>query len=493
MPPATRRDFLTRAAAWSSIGAAALVGCAPLAGTKVAQGAAGNLGSNPKRDEIPPALRDAFLDAVAHGREGEVREALRSHSELAAATHSDGRSALVLAASGGHGAVVTALLEHEPPIDLIEAVMIPDWEKAQALWTADPTCLETWHPVGGTALYAGALAGHGSLYQLQSAGAHADGNPLGRNGVTPAYGAVHCASPRRALCSSVELLSNGAHVNAPQRAGDTLLHAAARRGELPIVRYLMRRGADLSARDARGRNPLQMAEAHGHAEVADLLRHPERVPRDDMSTRYAWDVDGGDVQWPDLSDLGREEHGAVTSPAHFDHSTLRSLVDPDPRRAFCRSTQDELAVEACGHTGFRDNINYLLDHGAPMSLCTAISVGRLDRAATILKQHPNAIHERGPHDFAPMLYPAIGQGSIEAAQLLLDHGAPIDQDTLGSTGLWEAAQRGQIDLAAFLIEKGADLHVVGYKVDRAGLSLLQAAELRGKDEMVRFLKDRGAT
>ena len=150
-------------------------------------------------------------------------------------------------------------------------------------------------------------------------------------------------------------------------------------------------------------------------------------------------------------------------------------------------------MEASGHTGYRDGAMYLADKGVPMSLCTALSVGDLNRARALLAAHPGAIHERGPHDFAPMFYPAIGGGNVEAAALLLEHGCDVDQESMGSTGLHEAAARGHVELAAFLLEKGAALDAVGYKEDRAGGTPLQAAQAYKKDAMITFLKERGAS
>ena len=49
-----------------------------------------------------------------------------------------------------------------------------------------------------------------------------------------------------------------------------------------------------------------------------------------------------------------------------------------------------------------------------------------------------------------MWYPAIGGGSVEAAELLLEYGTPVDQESLGNTGLHWAALRGHLDLTRFL-------------------------------------------
>ena len=59
-----------------------------------------------------------------------------------------------------------------------------------------------------------------------------------------------------AVTVAVEL---GADINAASDAGDTALHAAAFHGFDSVVEYLVRRGADLHARNARGETPLARA------------------------------------------------------------------------------------------------------------------------------------------------------------------------------------------------------------------------------------------
>ena len=490
MSGSTRRNFLWR----SGLTAGALAAGAVLVGASAANGRAkARPGRGPAGRAQDAELRAKFLAAVREGREPEVRALLAEHPVLADAADEAGRSALVLACMEAWPAVVTALLEHDPHIGLIEAVMIPDWDRAVELGKADPAALDAWHPVGGTALYAAARAGQDDGYHLQDLGVDPDANPRGRFGVTPAYGAIECRRPQDALAALISLLSNGAHANAPQRDGDSLLHAAARRGDPAIVRYLLRRGADPDARTLRGRTPLELAQNYEHAAAVELLAHPERVPRDDSSARYSCDGSGGKVRWPDLSDVTQAEQSAVTGPSHTNLERVKAAVGDEPRRSFSRSTQNEMAVEACGHLGNREIMRYHLDHGVPQSVCTSISVGDLPRAKALLAKYPAAIHERGPHDFALMWYAAIGGGDVAAAELLLDAGVDVDQESQGDTVLHWAAVRNQLDLVAFLAEKGANLDAVGYKFDRAGQTPLQAARQAEHGDMVTLLSDLGAS
>lgn len=65
-----------------------------------------------------------------------------------------------------------------------------------------------------------------------------------------------------------------ADVHLTDRAGVTLLHAAARSGNARLVRLLLDRGADLGAADGAGLTSLHYAAQFGHADAArTLLEH----------------------------------------------------------------------------------------------------------------------------------------------------------------------------------------------------------------------------
>jgi ankyrin repeat protein len=133
-----------------------------------------------------------------------------------------------------------------------------------------------------------------------------------------------------------------------------------------------------------------------------------------------------------------------------------------------------------------------LDHGAPLSLPTAISLGDLDHARWLLDQDPLLVHERGPHDFPLMWYPAIGGGSVEAAELLLERGAPLEQESGGETALHWAALRGRADLVRYLVERGADTEALGYRQDRAGRTPFGLALANRREDAAAVLRELGA-
>ena len=75
------------------------------------------------------------------------------------------------------------------------------------------------------------------------------------------------------------LVEAGADVNAVNEADYTALHAATFRGWNEVVEYLVAHGANINARDYRGRTPFRMAEGTKQSfqfqawpETAELLR-----------------------------------------------------------------------------------------------------------------------------------------------------------------------------------------------------------------------------
>lgn len=118
----------------------------------------------------------------------------------------------------------------------------------------------------------------GTIDYLISAGANP--NALDRSGVSP----LHRAVRTRSLAAVRALVEGGAEPNGPNKAGSTPLHLAvqttgrggsgsphAREQQAAIVRLLLERGARASARDRRGRNVHQAANAAWIREVLEEL------------------------------------------------------------------------------------------------------------------------------------------------------------------------------------------------------------------------------
>ncbi|MHC4206587.1 MAG: ankyrin repeat domain-containing protein, partial [Planctomycetota bacterium] len=125
----------------------------------------------------------------------------------------------------------------------------------------NPNC-KVYSAYGVTLLHAAAEAGSKGMVELLTAkGANIDVKD--NEGGTPLWYARD-----KDHTEIVELLlKRGARSEAPVMA----LLAPARDGDVEKVRLLIEKGADVNARDNRGRTPLQLAAARGHIGVAELL------------------------------------------------------------------------------------------------------------------------------------------------------------------------------------------------------------------------------
>jgi ankyrin repeat protein len=69
-----------------------------------------------------------------------------------------------------------------------------------------------------------------------------------------------------------DLLKKGANVNAKNFVGITALHDAANNGHKEVAELLLTHGANVNAEDALGNTPLHNAVIKSQNEVAELLR-----------------------------------------------------------------------------------------------------------------------------------------------------------------------------------------------------------------------------
>ncbi len=451
----------------------------------------GRLGDRRGRRSAPAVGGDpaALLAAVRTGDLAAVRRLLAAEPALAATRDSAGRSAFVLAHLAGHTEVAAALRAEDLVLDAEECVFAEDWDRLRTLADDDPELCARLQSTGGTLLHAGALAGSLDLWRLRQHGCDPDAAPRGGSGFTPPRAALECRSPEGARMALTDLLGNGSDPNAAQRGGDSVLHGAVLRRDEQLLRLAVRKGSDADHRDDHGRTPLELAEVLGWQRGVALLRDVAALPRDHRASRFAFDANRQPVRRPDLGDVRQEIQSRITGSSHNALDRVRELVGTDRRRVFSMSTDDELAIEAAAHMGNHAIIRFHLDHGAPLSLPTAVSLGDFDFVRFLLDRDPVLVHERGAHDFPVAWYSAIGGAGVEMAELLRGRGVSVDQESLGVTLLHWCVVRGNADLAQWCIEAGADLHAVGYKWDRGGQTPLQLAQARGAAEIAALLRD----
>jgi len=468
-----RRTFLSLVGAGG--GALALAGCH-------------DAGRRPQR---AGDHRREFFAAIQRDDAEAVAAHLEREPALLQARDERGRSgfAVALVAASVRSAELIRRRGHEP--DVVECAWIGDWKRFDQI--ADIASVAADHPIGGPAMWAAARGGAGKdIWRVYAQGATPEPAKRRADSYSPLRVAFEHPDLAVAEMTAATLLANGADPGVSEPRGSSALHAAAARGAHELVAMLVRKGADPTARDDGGRRPIDLADSAGHRQVVALLDHHQRLPRDFSALRRAFDLSHQPYRPADLSDVDVMGQAAFVSLGHARFDELRRELARDPRLVHAHATTTEMAVDAAGHTGRVDICTWLLEHGAPFSMVSAVVCNRRRDVERLLDQEPRRLLERGPHDFPVLWYPVIGETPPEMMELLLDRGAVIEEQAfLGTTALHWAAMHGSIDMVALLLERGADPRRIGRKFDDRGQTPVDLAAAEGHDAVVRLLEERG--
>ena len=267
------------------------------------------LSQDPYLTATVDALKETALHRAAAAGQAGAAEYLLAHAAAIDPVSHAGRTPLHHAAEGGHLAVAKALLDHkakpnllnghgETPLHLAARQGHVDLVRLLLTRGADPNAMGEYtgsplHEAAAHGRYdaAEALLAHGALANAQSKGAASAWTPwneavkaghdelaellLRHGGQDRARGPVdiHRAAAAgyigrvQALLDAEPGLLNSKDFLRRR----TALHWAADRGDLKIAELLLSRGADRSLADKKGKTALDLALAHGRAEMAALL------------------------------------------------------------------------------------------------------------------------------------------------------------------------------------------------------------------------------
>jgi ankyrin repeat protein len=258
------------------------------------------------------------------------------------------------------------------------------------------------------------------------------------------------------------------------------LLAAVRRGDAAAVRSLLRRGADVNARDETGATPLMQAALNADAALVKFLLGK-----------------GADVNL-----RNRAGATALLWALHDPHK-VKLLVDHGADvRVTVGAARQTAVVLAALIPGSLPTLRLLLKKGAPLQptrsnftpLMAACLSGDLDVVRFLVDRGAD-VKARNRLGFTA-LHGAALSGDAVMVGLLLDRGAdPNAKVVLSepaddiSTPLLTVAHRGDATVVQRLLERGADVNVQGGQFAR---SALLCAATTGSDETVRLLLARGA-
>jgi uncharacterized protein len=166
-------------------------------------------------------------------------------------------------------AILRALIEQGPPLDIFEAAMIDDAALVQRILASDATQAAAYSSDGFTALHFAAFFGATAVMAvLLDAGAGTEA--VTRNFLTNMP--LHAAAAGGHVDACALLLDRGAQVNAVQHGAYTALHTPAFSNNRALAELLLARGASAAMTNDEGKTPADVAAGLGNMELAALLR-----------------------------------------------------------------------------------------------------------------------------------------------------------------------------------------------------------------------------
>jgi ankyrin repeat protein len=262
------------------------------------------------------------------------------------------------------------------------------------------------------------------------------------------------------------LVGLGGRVDTADREGRTPLFEAAAHGDERVVACLVRHGADVNVGDRYGISPLHVAaEADGANGIAPFLDAGA-----DVSAR----IPGGDCPLHWAAGWGAPE-------------AVRLLLE----RGAClnvRGYGGGTPLHVAARRGRKEAVDVLLEHGADEDPLAAVLLGDLP----ILRQalaHDPAIALTRHNEGRTLLHWAAEVGNAEAVALLLENGADhATRDPRGRTALHVVAQNGKRDVAEVLLAAGAEVNATDFA---PGATPLLYAAGRSDAEFVGVLLEAG--
>ena len=232
--------------------------------------------------------------------------------------------------------------------------------------------------------------------------------------------------------AALELIAEGADVNAAQGDGTTPLHWAVYRIDPKLTRSLLEHGANADPVNRYGASPIAEAVKIAHTELVAMLLEAGADPESpnlDGQTALMLAARSGSL---DIAKL-LVEHGAAINARESWRGQTALMWAAEGRHA-------ELA-------------RYLIEHGADVSVRAFAN----DWGAQITSE-PRAQY-RPTGGLTPLLY-AARSGCVDCTAAILAGGEPVDRPTPdGVTPLMIAIDNYEFDTAALLLDSGANPHL----------------------------------
>ena len=176
--------------------------------------------------------------------------------------------------------------------------------------------------------------------------------------------------------------------------------------------------------------------------------------------------------------------------AAADLAGINDLLSANPALATKTTTLNVSPLMLACYYKKPDVAEFLLKYVGEISLFEAEAVGKFDTVAHLIYTHPDAINEHAVDGFTPLGL-ASYFGQLEVARYLILKGADVNQPSNNGFNVFpihSAAAGNYTDIVRILIENGAQVNVR----QQAGVTPLHSAAQNGNLELLILLLENGA-
>lgn len=292
---------------------------------------------------------------------------------------------------------------------------------------------------------------------------------------------------RREITRIQHILKNSPDLINSTVSGDSILHKAAAKGQLAVVRFLLDNGADIDVRAKNGHTPLHAASDGGHMAIARLLveRGAKVNARADdgetalhMAARLGFRslteflLDRG----AEISAIDREGETALHEAVVARHEPVVKLLLDRGGDPNAKDQSGSTPLHYAANRG-RTEITQLLlgckadvnskNNGGETPLNAAVQKWDETNARLLLKHgadpnNPGQSFSDGPRTLTQQtpLHQAVHSQNRRWIDLLLEFKADVNaKDGAGATPLWMAVSKHDVEMVKLLLEKGADPNI----------------------------------
>ncbi|WP_338405958.1 ankyrin repeat domain-containing protein [Wolbachia endosymbiont (group A) of Longitarsus flavicornis] len=268
------------------------------------------------------------------------------------------------------------------------------------------------------------------------------------------------------------LVSQGASLEAKDNSDNTPLHNACNNGHVKVVEYLVEEGASLKVKNKDGETPLHVAAQHDSTlEVIEFILNRDLSGINDITNNGRTPLH-----------LAIQGNKPSTVKLLLNKGANINAKDKDGK------TPLDLAVQE-GYTNIVEMIEQVqsdLDEG----LLTAVQDGNLNEAEGLVSRNAN-VNTTDIYSWTPLHWAAF-EDRLEIARFLIKKGADInaaDKGPYGKKPVHVAIENNSKDIIGFLLSKGVSIN----DTDKQGYTPLHYAAWRGRLEIAELLVDKGAS